>query len=331
MLLDISQIRLDGGTQIRAGLDESVVAEYAEHLPSLPPVRVLHDGTNFWLTDGFHRIAAHLRVGHTNCNVVFETPGQREDAVELACGANSTHGLPRTPDDKRRAVEALLKLEKWKTKSDREVAKQCGVGATLVGDVRAKLTSRGEQSPQVREITRNGVGDVRAKLTSRGEQSPQVREITRNGKTVQLDTTYIGRRPAAPPPAPEAPQRVEALPAPVVRPRADEAPRWPAERPREATPPKESAQQRTVPLPMVQDVVPTSKPKQSTATTLVSWEARILAAAHAYADADAAMHTNRVLAVPERLLVDQSTAKRKVERRLIQTIVEARDDGWKYP
>ena len=306
MLLDISQIRLDGGTQIRAGLDESVVAEYAEHLPSLPPVRVLHDGTNFWLTDGFHRIAAHLRVGHTNCNVVFETPGQREDAVELACGANSTHGLPRTPDDKRRAVEALLKLEKWKTKSDREVAKQCGVGATLVGDVRAKLTSR-------------------------GEQSPQVREITRNGKTVQLDTTYIGRRPAAPPPAPEAPQRVEALPAPVVRPRADEAPRWPAERPREATPPKESAQQRTVPLPMVQDVVPTSKPKQSTATTLVSWEARILAAAHAYADADAAMHTNRVLAVPERLLVDQSTAKRKVERRLIQTIVEARDDGWKYP
>ena len=260
MLLDISQIRLDGGTQIRAGLDESVVAEYAEHLPSLPPVRVLHDGTNFWLTDGFHRIAAHLRVGHTNCNVVFETPGQREDAVELACGANSTHGLPRTPDDKRRAVEALLKLEKWKTKSHGAVAKQCGVSNHFVAKIRAPLG-----------VTLNG---SESDIASTAASNPEpVLRTGADGRTI--NTSTIGRRPAAPPPAPAAPQRVEALPAPVVRPRADEAPVVPVERPREAAtpPPKESAQQRTVPLPMVQDVVPTSKPKQSTATTLVSWEA----------------------------------------------------------
>ncbi len=58
-------------------------------------------------------------------------------------------------------------------------------------------------------------------------------------------------------------------------------------------------------------------------------DARILAAARAYADADVAMHTHMVLAVPERLLVDLSTAKRKAERKLIQTIVEARANGWK--
>ena len=62
--LNPSQIRRDGGTQMRPALDMEKVGEYAELLVDgvdLGALAVIYDGTNHWLWDGFHR----LGVAHT--------------------------------------------------------------------------------------------------------------------------------------------------------------------------------------------------------------------------------------------------------------------------
>jgi hypothetical protein len=156
--LPLIKIRTDGGTQSRAILDTAKVQEYEQIIKDdegwpFPPLTVYHDGTEYWLADGFHRRAAAARnfLHHVPCEV---RQGTRRDAVLFACGANATHGLPRNDADKRRAVETLLRDEEWSKWSDREIARRCAVSATFVGKLRAEL------QPTVhvdsRTYTRNG-------------------------------------------------------------------------------------------------------------------------------------------------------------------------------
>ena len=58
-------IRRDGGTQMRAALDVATVHEYHDLIrdaggawPFRDPVRLVHDGSDHWLVDGFHRLQA---------------------------------------------------------------------------------------------------------------------------------------------------------------------------------------------------------------------------------------------------------------------------------
>ena len=105
--LNVNAIRIDGGTQSRVSLDEQTVAEYVDALESLPPVIVFEDGADYWLADGFHRHFAHKQAGKASiaCDV---QDGTRLDAVLFAVGANRHHGLRRTNEDKRKAVQMLL-------------------------------------------------------------------------------------------------------------------------------------------------------------------------------------------------------------------------------
>lgn len=133
-------IRIDGGTQPRAEINEAMVKEYAEAMEEgteLPPAIVFYDGSNNWLADGFHRYhAAALLKRRLSCEV---RPGTRRDAILHSVGANATHGLRRTNADKRKAVETLLQDEEWKSWSDNHIAKSCGVSQPFVGDIRRSL------------------------------------------------------------------------------------------------------------------------------------------------------------------------------------------------
>src|SRR5574337_996665 len=95
--IDISRIRIDGGTQSRANLNESVVAEYAEAMTEgakLPAVTVFFDGSEYWLADGFHRYHGHKRIGALKIDAEVLN-GTRRDAVLHSVGANAAHGLRR--------------------------------------------------------------------------------------------------------------------------------------------------------------------------------------------------------------------------------------------
>jgi len=137
--IQISKIRTDGGTQIRANIDQDCVNDYADALAQLPPIDVFHDGQDYWIADGFHRLAAHEKAGkkRIKCEV---TSGGLRDAMLAAIGANVAHGLRRTNADKRHAVTMLLRDEEWSRWSDREVARRAGVSNMTASRIRAELS-----------------------------------------------------------------------------------------------------------------------------------------------------------------------------------------------
>ena len=115
LAIPLENLRTNGGTQSRASLNESTVAEYAESIRlsvELPPVIAFFDGSEFWLADGFHRYNAHKVAGAMEIQAEVRE-GTRRDAILFSVGANASHGLRRTNEDKRRAVMTLLEDAEW--------------------------------------------------------------------------------------------------------------------------------------------------------------------------------------------------------------------------
>lgn len=181
--IKLSEIVTDAGTQVRAGLNEATVADYAEALADgakFPPVIVFHDGSRYIAADGFHRIHAALRIGATQieCDI---RKGGKSDALKFALGCNAHHGLRRTNADKRHAVGMALK--EFPKLSDRALAEICLVGHTFVADVRRA---------QVESNSTSGV--------NRSHLPPPPR-IGKDGKTYRLPPPPMQRRcePHGPP------------------------------------------------------------------------------------------------------------------------------------
>jgi len=176
----ISEIRTDGGTQSRAAINEATVAEYAEAMadPStaFPPAIVYYDGKDYWLADGFHRVAAWARVGRDEVPTEIRQ-GSRRDAILHSCAANSAHGLRRTNDDKRRAVETLLRDDEWSQWSDNEISRRCAVSQPFVGKMRAALTS-------------NVISEERTYTTKHGTEAKM--DTSRIGAGSELDRSQPG-------------------------------------------------------------------------------------------------------------------------------------------
>lgn len=137
-MLDLSLIRIDGGTQSRVKLDAATVAEYAEAFAAgaeFPAVTVFFDGSDRWLADGFHRYFGAKKAGKKQI-LEHIIPGTQREAVLYSIKANGTHGLKRTNADKRKSVETLVKDEEWGTWSDRKIAEAAGVSVTFVSALR---------------------------------------------------------------------------------------------------------------------------------------------------------------------------------------------------
>lgn len=195
--IQLSAIRIDGGTQSREALNQATVAEYAEAMTegaTFPPVTLFFDGSSYWLGDGFHRFFAAKKVGFTDMPADVREGTQR-DAKLYSWGANDKHGLPRSNADKRAIVTAILSDEEGRQWSDNKIAKDFGFSNNFVGRVRQSLCS--EQS----------------------EQTPERTYTTKHGTTAVMKTDKIGKakpavRPAASAPAP-APAKSAPAPAPL--------------------------------------------------------------------------------------------------------------------
>jgi ParB-like nuclease domain len=140
--LRLAAIRIDGGTQGRASLREDVVNDCVEAIrggATFPPVVVFHDGESYWLADGSHRHAAYSVLGFDTIDADIRQ-GTCRNAILFSVGANETHGLRRTIEDKRRAVLILLNDEEWSGWSDREIARQCAVSQPFVSKLRLSVT-----------------------------------------------------------------------------------------------------------------------------------------------------------------------------------------------
>lgn len=176
--LKLKQIRIDGETQSRVQINDDVVSEYAESLKDgakFPPVDVVFDGVDYWLTDGFHRWHAHNDIGalDISANVIS---GSKKDARIFAHGANKGHGLRRSNADKRKSVLGMLAdAPEW---SDSKIAKHVGVDHKTVASHRSAILGNSQDA------------------------SP-VRTVERGGKVYEQNTTNIGKKQPATPVAPK--------------------------------------------------------------------------------------------------------------------------------
>jgi hypothetical protein len=132
----------DGGAQMRVEMRVETVNDYATDMLDgavFPPIIIFHDGCDFWLAEGFHRVEAARKINRET--IVAEIKqGTARDAILYGIGANATHGLRRTQADKRRAVERLLQDPEWARWSDRKIAEVAKVDHKTVGTIRRELT-----------------------------------------------------------------------------------------------------------------------------------------------------------------------------------------------
>lgn len=152
----IDKIRLDGDTQVRAAINEATVDQYAHAIEvgdQLPPVVVFHDGSDYWLADGFHRWHAHRKLDHDviACQVIS---GSCADASWHAIGANRANGLQLSNADKRKAIGMALKLRPKAT--SREIARMVGCSHNTVESQRLEMGSVGQIDQLNRRVGADG-------------------------------------------------------------------------------------------------------------------------------------------------------------------------------
>jgi len=137
-IVSISSIIFDSETQSRVTIDYEKVGEYQAAIKDgdqFPPITVFFDGESYWIGDGFHRAMAYRAAGLNEVPAIVH-PGGKRDAILHAVGANATHGMPRSNEDKRRSVKTMLDDEEWATWTDTLIAKQCSVSINFVGKLR---------------------------------------------------------------------------------------------------------------------------------------------------------------------------------------------------
>ena len=188
------EIKATRSTQARLKLNQEIVAEYADVIRAggiFPPVVVFDDGSDLWLADGFHRFHGHraAEVLEISCEV---RNGTERDAILYSVGANTSHGLRRTNEDKRSAVETLLKDAEWSKWSGRDIAKACGVSHGFVDSLKSSLATVASDNPKS------------SLQTVCSDKPDQVNYTTKHGTVAVMKTANIGKAQQAPAELPHA-------------------------------------------------------------------------------------------------------------------------------
>ncbi len=181
-MIELSKIRIDGGTQPRAKLNQETVDEYAEAYKSgtsLPPVTLFFDGANYWMADGFHRFFGAKAAGKSRIAEDI-TPGTLRDAILYSLSANSKHGLKRSNADKRKAVVTLLDDAEWSKWSNEKIAATCAVSPHTVADIKKSHSANAESECISHSANAELEPDV-------------VTYTTKHGKQATMNTANIGK------------------------------------------------------------------------------------------------------------------------------------------
>ena len=147
--LSIDLIRLDGGSQARIKSSEETIEAYAELIDAskgewpFGPLDVFHDGSDYFLADGFHRTLAALRLNRASlpCRI---HKGTAKDARIFGMTANDKHGLRMSQADKRACVEWLL--DNGPKITQVAIAEKAGVSRRTVQEVVAARKPEKAQS-----------------------------------------------------------------------------------------------------------------------------------------------------------------------------------------
>ena len=191
----LDAISFDAGTQVRAAINEQVVADYAKHMAEgvvFPPVVLFHDGNQYYMADGFHRAMAAKRTGLMEIPATVAV-GTKTDALWSALGAlrdAGQIGLRSNESDKRHAV--LMAIETWPEKSSALIAEQLGCSKTYVSSIKSVSSTTlhlpdrvvgkdGRSYPASPQISRTAREEATERLKS-GEAPDAVQSATGIGR-----------------------------------------------------------------------------------------------------------------------------------------------------
>jgi ParB-like nuclease domain len=152
--IEISKIRIDGGTQWRTSIDQEMVQQYAECMKEgdiFPLMETVFDGVTYWLVDGFHRYFAMKVLNIKTVDVLFQE-GTQEDAQVISFGVNGKHGKPRSREDKVKVVQAAIEHPLTKDLSDSQIAKVCDVSKPFVAAIRNPEAKERQQKNRNRHM-----------------------------------------------------------------------------------------------------------------------------------------------------------------------------------
>jgi hypothetical protein len=172
--LNLADIRIDGGTQPRKNLDQSMVKDYAEKMLDnvvFPLIVVFFDGSDYWLVDGFHRYFAMKTNGIVSVEVEVHN-GTLRDAKLYSYGANGKHGKPPAPEDTRNNIIEMLLDEEWVKWNNVQIAKIHHVTSMTVGRIRISLEEAKKIEPRTKKTY-----------------------VDKHGNESTMDTSKIGRKP----------------------------------------------------------------------------------------------------------------------------------------
>lgn len=149
--LAMRAITVDHDLQSRVTTSVEYQREFSEAMlrgDEFPPITVFFDGKKYWMADGFHRFGAAKSIGRVSIRAEIHK-GTRRDAIIYSAGANQEISIPRTREDKRKAVLMLMGDDEWFAKALSVIASHVGVSSRLVQAIRAAYCQEvGKALPQ---------------------------------------------------------------------------------------------------------------------------------------------------------------------------------------
>ena len=200
-ILKLNNVKLDGGTQFRESINQDKVKEYKELMLDdvvFKPIDVVFDGENYYLVDGFHRYFAIKAMG-VNTIEAKVTEGTLQDAIRIARGANSAHGMPRSLETRRRIIISALNDPENEGASAREIAKECRVSHPTVLTIMkslegGKFTTKEEKpTKETGKFTTPTESDADPKPSMTEDFAPSEDELKANQKAIEADIQAMNK------------------------------------------------------------------------------------------------------------------------------------------
>lgn len=113
---------------------------------TFPPVVLFHDGTRYYLADGFHRFMAAQRNGSIDITADVRA-GTKDDALWFALGANKKNGKRLTSTDLQHAIRLAFKT--WPDKSTTMIAEQVGCTQRYVSTIHEQVRTTSNLADRV--------------------------------------------------------------------------------------------------------------------------------------------------------------------------------------
>jgi hypothetical protein len=152
-----ASIRTDGHTQHRYAINLEIVAEYTQLMRDaviFPPIRLWWDGTDYWLADGFHRLAAAEMALLSDIKAEVRS-GSVSDAQWDSYAANAVHGLRWTLSERQQVLQRALAHTNATQLSNVQLAAHLHVSEKTIRRWR-KTASSACAEDKIRLVTRNG-------------------------------------------------------------------------------------------------------------------------------------------------------------------------------